>query len=300
MQLLSVAVALAALGFTLALSRSRKGVERYGIVFVVLPLALATPLVALIASGLQLIAAFRRAGLGDGLEALTTGVVHAAETQYVGHLTLLALMGALALVVIALALSQPEGKCDQEDDTEASSDPQALSKFAIPMMAVAAFVCIVAVTVLTEYEDRFVASPLAIVIAFEADDVSEFFDNQRSVDEQRRRGSNTLVAETFRSLVVVVLFLVLFDAFLVSSRSVTFKRSILLLSAALIALASVVSVRAFYRHQELRASIEKRLKTAAESEPKETEIDETELDESEIDESETTDDAAPPEDPAQN
>lgn len=265
MQLLSVGMALGALGFTFALSRSRKGVERYGIVLVVLPLALATPLIALMASGLQLIDAFRKAVAGVGLEALATGARRAAETQYVGHITLLALLGALALVVMALALSRPERKLDdKEDDTKASPDSKPLSKFAIPLMAVAALVCIVAVTVLTEYEDRFVASPLAIVIAFDADDISEFSDNKRTVDEHRRRGSNTLVAETFRSLVVVVLFLVLFDAFLVGSRSVSFKRSILLLSAALIALASVLTVRAFYRNQELRLNIEARLKTAAE------------------------------------
>lgn len=291
MQLLSVAVALGALGFTLSLSRSRRGVERYGIVLVVLPLALTTPLIALMASGLQLIDAFRRFGSGEGFEALAAGVSRAVDTQYVGHITLLALMGTLALVLIALALpppERPERKREEEDDTEASSDPRAMSKFAIPMMAVAAFVCIAAVWVLTEYEDRFVASPLAIVNAFDADDISEFSTNKRTVDEQRRRGSNTLVAETFRSLVVVVLFLVLFDSFLAGSHSVTFKRSSLLLSATLIALTSVVAVRAFYRNQELRETIEDRLKTAAKSEPEE----------SKIEESETADDAAPTEDPA--
>lgn len=264
MQLLSVAVALSALGFTFALARSRKGVDRFGIVLVVLPLALATPLVALMASGLQSIDAFRKAGAGVGLEALATGARRAAETQYVGHITLLALLGALALVVMALALSRTKTQGREEDDNKASPDSEPLSKFAIPLMAVAALVCIAAVTVLAEYEDRFVASPLAIVLAFDADDISEFSDNKRDVDEQMRRGSNTLVAETFRSLVVVMLFLVLFDAFLVGSRSVVFKRSILLLSALLIALASLLGVRAFYRNQELRLRIEARLKTDAE------------------------------------
>lgn len=264
MELLSVAVALSALGFTFALARSRKGVDRFGIVLVVLPLALATPLVALMASGLQLIDAFRKSGAGEGLEALATGARHAAETQYVGHITLLALLGALALVVMVLAVSRTRPQGREEDDNKASPDSKPLSKFAIPLMAVAALVCIAAVTVLAEYEDRFVASPLAIAIAFDADDISEFSDNKRDVDEQMRRGSNTLVAETFRSLVVVMLFLVLFDAFLVGSRSVVFKRSILLLSAVLIALASLLGVRAFYRNQELRLRIEARLKTDAE------------------------------------
>lgn len=262
MQLLSVAIALGALGFTFALARSRRGVDRYGIVLVVLPLALATPLVALMASGLQLIDAFRKAGAGEGLEALAAGARRAVETQYVGHITYLALLGALALVLIALAVSRTK---PQEEDNKASPDAKPMSKFAIPLMAAAALVCIAAVTVLAEYEDRFVASPLAIAVAFDADDISEFSDSKRDVDEQRRRGSNTLVVETFRSLVVAVLFLVLFDAFLVGSRTVVFKRSILLLSAALIALASVLAVRAFYQNQELRLSIEARLKMTAES-----------------------------------
>ena len=121
MQLLSVAVALGTLGFTFTLSRSRRGIERYGIVLVVLPLALATPLAALMASGLQLIYAFRGAGSGEGLEALATAVLRAAETQYVGHMTLLALLGALALVLIALGLSRPDRNRDEKDATEASS-----------------------------------------------------------------------------------------------------------------------------------------------------------------------------------
>jgi hypothetical protein len=264
MQLLSVAIALGALGFTLALARSRRGVDRYGIVLVVLPLALATPLVALMASGLQLIDAFRKAGSGGGLEALATGARRAVETQYIGHITLLALLGALALILMVLAVSRTKPQPSEPHDDKAPPDSKPLSRFAIPLMAVATLVCIAAVTVLAEYEDRFVASPLAIMLAFDADDISEFSDNKGDVDEQRRRGSNTLVAETFRSLVVAVLFLVLFDAFLVGSRSVVFKRSILLLTAALIALASVLAVRAFYRNQELRLSIEARLQTDTE------------------------------------
>ncbi len=281
MQLLSVAVALGALGFTFALSRSKRGVERYGIVLVVLPLALATPLAALMASGLQLIYAFRGAGSGEGLEALATEVLRAAETQYVGHMTLLALLGALALVLMALGLSRRDRHRDEKDATEASSEPKPFSRFAIPMMVGAVVVCIAAVAILTEYEDRFMASPLAIVIAFDADDVSEYSSNKRTVDEHRRVGSNTLVAETFRALVVIVLFLVLFDTFLVGSRSVTFNRGTLLLSALLIAAASAVSLRAFYRNQEFRQTIEDRLKTAAEAK---------------IEERETTEDAEPTED----
>ena len=265
MQLLSVAVALGTLGFTFALSRSRRGVERYGIVLVVLPLALAIPLAALMASGLQLINAFRQASSGEGLEALATAVLRAAETQYVGHITLLALLGPLALVLMTLGLSRPDRNRDEKDATEASSEPKPFSRFAIPMMVGAVVVCIAAVAILIEYEDRFIASPLAMFIAFDADDVSEYSSNKRTVDEQRRVGSNTLVLETFRTLVVIVLFLVLFDTFLVGSRSVTFNRGTLLLSASLIALASAVSVRAFYRHQELRQTIEDRLKAAAEA-----------------------------------
>ncbi len=281
MQLLSVAVALGTLGFTFALARSRRGVERYGIVLVVLPLALATPLAALMASGLQLISAFRRAGSGEGLEALATAVLRAAETQYVGHITLLALLGPLALVSMTLGLSRPDRNRDEKDATEASSEPKPFSRFAIPMMVGAVVVCIAAVAILTEYEDRFVASPLAMVIAFDADDVSEYSSNKRTVDEHRRVGSNALVLETFRTLVVIVLFLGLFDTVLVGSRSVTFNRGTLLLSASLIAVASAVSVRAFYRHQELRQTIEDRLKTAAEAK---------------IEERETTEDAEPTED----
>ncbi len=281
MQLLAVAVALGALGFAFALSRSRRGTERDGIVLVVLPLALATPLVALMASGLQLIYAFRGAGSGEGLEALATEVLRAAETQYVGHMTLLALLGALALVLMALGLSRRDRDRDEKDATDASSEPKPFSRFAIPMMVGAVVVCIAAVAILTEYEDRFMASPLAMVIAFDADDVSEYSSNKRTVDEHRRVGSNTLVAETFRTLVVIVLFLVLFDTYLVGSRSVTFKRWTSLLCASLIALASAVSVRAFYRHQELRQTIEDRLKTAAEAK---------------IEERETTEDAEPTED----
>lgn len=281
MQLLSVAVALGTLAFTFALSRSRRGVERYGIVLVVLPLALATPLAALMASGLQLINAFRQAGSGEGLEALATAVLRAAETQYVGHITLLALLGPLALVLITLGLSRPDRNRDEKDATEASSEPKPFSRFAIPMMVGAVVVCIAAVAILTKYEDRFIALPLAMFIAFDADDVSEYSSNKRTVDEHRRVGSNTLVLETFRTLVVIVLFLALFDTFLVGSRSVTFNRRTLLLSASLIAVASAVSVRAFYRHQELRQTIEDRLKTAAEAK---------------IEERETTEDAEPTED----
>ena len=281
MQLLSVAVALGTLGFTFALSRSRRGVERYGIVLVVLPLALAIPLAALMASGLQLINAFRQASSGEGLEALATAVLRAAETQYVGHITLLALLGPLALVLMTLGLSRPDRNRDEKDATEASSEPKPFSRFAIPMMVGAVVVCIAAVAILIEYEDRFIASPLAMFIAFDADDVSEYSSNKRTVDEQRRVGSNTLVLETFRTLVVIVLFLVLFDTFLVGSRSVTFNRGTLLLSASLIALASAVSVRAFYRHQELRQTIEDRLKAAAEAK---------------IEERETTENAEPTED----
>ena len=281
MQLLSVAVALGTLGFTFALSRSRRGVERYGIVLVVLPLALAIPLAALMASGLQLINAFRQASSGEGLEALATAVSRAAETQYVGHITLLALLGHLALVLMTLGLSRPDRNRDEKDATEASSEPKPFSRVAIPMMVGAVVVCIAAVAILIEYEDRFIASPLAMFIAFDADDVSEYSSNKRTVDEQRRVGSNTLVLETFRTLVVIVLFLVLFDTFLVGSRSVTFNRGTLLLSASLIALASAVSVRAFYRHQELRQTIEDRLKAAAEAK---------------IEERETTENAEPTED----
>ena len=281
MQLLSVAVALGTLGFTFTLSRSRRGIERYGIVLVVLPLALATPLAALMASGLQLINAFRQAGSGEGLEALATAVLRAAETQYVGHITLLALLGPLALVLMTLGLSRPDRNRDEKDATEASSEPKPFSRFAIPMMVGAVVVCIAAVAILTEYEDRFIASPLAMFIAFDADDVSEYSSNKRTVDEHRRVGSNTLVLETFRTLVVIVLFLALFDTFLVGSRSATFNRRTLLLSASLIAVASAVSVRAFYRHQELRQTIEDRLKTAAEAK---------------IEERETTEDAEPTED----
>ena len=281
MQLLSVAVALGTLGFTFALSRSRRGVERYGIVLVVLPLALAIPLAALMASGLQLINAFRQASSGEGLEALATAVLRAAETQYVGHITLLTLLGPLALVLMTLGLSRPDRNRDEKDATEASSEPKPFSRFAIPMMVGAVVVCIAAVAILIEYEDRFIASPLAMFIAFDADDVSEYSSNKRTVDEQRRVGSNTLVLETFRTLVVIVLFLVLFDTFLVGSRSVTFNRGTLLLSASLIALASAVSVRAFYRHQELRQTIEDRLKAAAEAK---------------IEERETTENAEPTED----
>ncbi len=281
MQLLSVAVALGTLGFTFALSRSRRGVERYGTVLVVLPLALAIPLAALMASGLQLINAFRQASSGEGLEALATAVLRAAETQYVGHITLLALLGPLALVLMTLGLSRPDRNRDEKDATEASSEPKPFSRFAIPMMVGAVVVCVAAVAILIEYEDRFIASPLAMFIAFDADDVSEYSSNKRTVDEQRRVGSNTLVLETFRTLVVIVLFLVLFDTFLVGSRSVTFNRGTLLLSASLIALASAVSVRAFYRHQELRQTIEDRLKAAAEAK---------------IEERETTENAEPTED----
>ena len=274
MQFLSVAVALGTLGFTFALSRSRRGAERYGIVLVVLPLALATPLAALMASGLQLIYALRGAGLGEGLEALATAVLRAAETQYVGHITLLALLGALALILLALGWSRPHRNRDEKDATEASSEPKPFSRFAIPMMVGAVVVCIAAVAILTEYEDRFIASPLAMFIVFDADDVSEYSSNKRTVDENRRVGSNTLVLETFRTLVVIVLFLVLFDTFLVGSRSVTFKRSTLLLSASLIAVASAVSGRAFYRNQEFRQTIEDRLKTKAEAKFEEREMTE--------------------------
>jgi len=274
MQLLSVAVALGTLVFTFALSRSRRGAERYGMVLVVLPLALATPLAALMASGLQLIYAFRGAGSGEGLEALAGVVSRAAVTQSVGHLTILALLGALALISIALGLSRPDGNGDEKDATEAPSEPKPFSRFATPMMVGAVAVCITAVAVLSEYEDRFVASPLAIFMAFDADDVSEYSSNKRTVDENRRVGSNTLVLETFRTLVVIVLFLVLFDTFLVGSRSVTFNRGTLVLSALLIAAASAVSLRAFYRNQEFRQTIEDRLKTKAEAKVEERELTE--------------------------
>ncbi len=260
MQLLSIAVALGALGFTFALLRSRGGGDRYGIVLVVLPLALVTPLVALMASGLQLIYAYRGAGSIEGLEALANAVSRAADTQHVGHLAVLALLGALALVAIALLVSRdvPRGD-DAKEPADASAEPKALLRYAIPLMSVSVFVCITAVTTLSEFEDQFIAAPMAFVLAFDANDVSEFSSSRRAVDDQKRLGSNMLVVETFRTLVVIVLFLVLFDAFLVGSRSATFARGTLLLSIALIVLASALSVRAFNRQRAFRLTIEEHL-----------------------------------------
>ena len=88
MQLLSIAVALVTLVFIFALLRSRAGSDRYGIVLVVLPLLLVTPLLALISSGLQLIYSYRGATSIEGLEALANGVSRAADIQHVGQVTL--------------------------------------------------------------------------------------------------------------------------------------------------------------------------------------------------------------------
>ena len=254
MQLLSIAVALVTLVFTFALLRSRAGSDRCGIVLVVLPLALVTPLVALISSGLQLIYAYRAATSIEGLEALANGVSRAADTQHVGHLTVLALLGTLALIAIALlvSLGLPRG-ADTKESAEVSSEPKALRRYAIPLMSVTA------VATLIHFEDQFIATPMAFVLSFDSNDVSEFSSNRREVEKEQRIGSNALVVETFRTLVVIVLFLVLFDTFLVGSRSLTFTHGTLLLSIALIVLASAVSVKVFNRHRAFHLTVKEYL-----------------------------------------
>lgn len=277
MQLLSVAVALVALGFTFSLSRSRRGDDRYGIVLIVLPLALATPLVALMASGLQLIYGYRGAVSSEGLEALTRAVERAVDIQYVGHLTVLAVLGVLTVIAVALLVAQPapgvargkpnesdhESNDESEDGDDERSESKPLSKLATPMMVASVVVCVVAMATLGELEDRFLAAPIAFVVAFDADDVSEFATNRRAVEAQQRQGSNALVIETFRTLVVVMLFLVLFDAFLVGSRSATFTRTTLFVSIALVALAAAVSYRAVSRADAFRRNTHERLSAAA-------------------------------------
>ena len=260
MQLLSIAVALVTLVFTLALLRSRAGSDRYGIVLVVLPLLLVTPLVALISSGLQLIYAYRGATSIEGLEALANGVSRAADIQHVGHLTVLSLLGALALIAIALLVSRglPRGD-DVKEPAVVSSEPKRLFSCTIPLMSVSVLVCITAVATLMQFEDQFIATPLAFVLVFEPNDVSEFSSNRREVEKEQRLGSNALVVETFRTLVVIVLFLVLFDTFLVGSRSLTFTRGTLLLSIVLIVLASAVSVKMFSHHRTFHLKVKEYL-----------------------------------------
>lgn len=280
MQLLSIAVALGALGFTYALSRSRTGAAGNANVLVVLPLALATPLVALMVCGLQLIYAFRQASAGDGLDALVNGAQRAAETLYVGHLSTIVLLAVLAIVLVSLAVKrpsivpvEPSPPREESDDSDPSEQRDAERKPMSPrnatvLMAASVLACIAAVAVLTHFEDRFVAAPLAIATAYDDRDVGEFSPQKPVIDEQRRKSSNALVVETFRTLVVAMLFLVLFDAFLVASRAVTLGRGALGVSATLIVIASIVSVRGFYRHQELRRTVDERVQAIAEAKAK--------------------------------
>ncbi len=254
MEWLAVGVAGGALGFAVALFKSRKNPEGYGNVLLVMPLALAVPLVALMSSGLLLISGFRGASTGEGLEAIALSVSSAAQAQYVGHVATLGLTAALALVLISLSI-RPHDKA-AKPQPETPPEPKLSRRHATSLLSVATLVCIGAVVTLAEYEPRFVTMPLSIVTAFDADDMSEFSSNRRHLEERRRVASNTLVAETFRTLVVVVLFFVLFDAFLTGSRALAFTRWTLLVSAAFLILTASLSARGLYRQQELRQTIQ--------------------------------------------
>lgn len=273
MQWLSVATALAALGFFLSLFRSRRGAYGYGNVLAVMPLALATPLVALMFSGLVLIDGFRRAGGEEGRDALVAAVVTAARTQLIGHVALVGSCTVLAVMLIVLWLRPSRSDAGPSDHPP--NEPKLSPRTAMPLLAMAVLVCIAGVAALTEFEERFVTSPLAFVVAFESSDFSELASNRRVVDDQRRRISNTIVVETFRALVVVVLFLVMFDAFLVGSRGIRFTKWALLVSAVLLGLGAAVSVRGMYRQWELQRGVQEGLKAVAEAEA-EAEEDEAE------------------------
>lgn len=268
MQFLSIVVALVTLGFALNLSKSRRGDDRYGIVLLLLPLALATPLAGLLSSGLVLIYAYRNAVSAEGLGALEFAVERAADSQYLAHLMALVALGT-SLVAVMLVRPRPapvdarpdEAGPDEEEDDDAT--PKALSRYGSAVMVTGALVCVVAVATLSEYEDRFVESPLAFVTAFDHRAVSEFSTNRREVEEQQRMGTNTLVVETFRTLVVMVLFLVIFDAFLVGSRSVRFTRAMMIASVVLVLLAAAVSARKVAHHRDRLVTIEERLAAVA-------------------------------------
>jgi hypothetical protein len=264
MKWLAVGVAIGAFGVSISLFIARKSPWSYGNVLVVMPLALAAPMVALMSSGLLLIAGFRRASTGEGLEAIAQSVVSAADAQYLGHLALLVLSGVLAVNLAALSIRRqpiappegaPEAATSAEDETP-PVEPKLSRRHATSLLSVATLACLAAVATLSGYEQRWVTAPLAIVVAFDTDDMSEFSTNRRELEERRRVVSNTLVAETFRTLVVVVLFFVLFDAFLSGSRALAFSRSTLMVSAALLVLAAALSARGLYRQRELREEIQ--------------------------------------------
>lgn len=275
MQWLSVGAALAALGFSIILFRSRRGASGYGNVLVVMPLALTTPLFALLFSGLLLIDGFRRVG-EEGRHALVTAIASAARTQLVGHVAMLAVGAALTLVLIALWLRPRPAAAA----TEPTPESKLGARWAVPSLAVATLVCIAGVAALTELEDRLVTAPLAFVVAFDSNDF-ELSSTRRTVEDQRRRISNTVVVETFRTLVVIVLFLVLFDAFFVGSRGIRFSKGALVVSAVLLALSAAVSARGWYRQLELQQRVHEGLRLVEVSEPEPGEADGEGVDEGE-------------------
>jgi hypothetical protein len=213
-----------------------------------MPLALAVPMVALLSSGLVLVAGFRRASTGEGLEAIGEAAASAAHAQYVGYAAWLGLSAVLALNLIALSIRPRQTAAP---DTQSPPEPKLSPRHAGSVLGVSTLACLAAVATLTGYEQRFVTAPLSILTDFDADDMSEFSPNRRELEERRRVVSNTLVAETFRTLVVVVLFFVLFDAFLSGSRGVAFTRMSLAVSAALVILTASLSARGLYRQREL-------------------------------------------------
>lgn len=273
MEWLAVGVAIGALGFCISLFQARPNPWGYGNVLVVMPLALAVPMVALMSSGLLLIAGFRRASTGEGLEAIAESVASAAHAQYVGHLALLALSAALAIYLVVLffrgrqKIELPESaataQADAPPEAEPPAEPKLSRRHATALLSVATLACLAAVATLSEYERRFVTAPLSIVVAFDADDMSEFSSNRKELEERRRVVSNTLVSETLRALVVVVLFFILFDAFLSGSRALPFTRWTLIVSAALVVLSAALSAKGLYRQLELRQKIQAGLLQAA-------------------------------------
>lgn len=291
MQWLAVGVAVSALGFSLSLFRSRKNPHGWGNVLVVMPLVASVPVVALMASGLDLITGFRAVSTGSGLTALAESISRAAHTQYIGHASSLALAAALALVLVVLFLRrqtpaqqpQPDPPGEAQDTSEAPADapaePKLSRRHATAVLSLATLVCIAAIVTLTKYEARFMAAPLSIITIYDAGDTDEFSTNRRGLEEHRRIASNTLVVETFRALVVVVLLFVLFDAFLTGSRGLAFTRWTLLVSAMLLLLTAFLSARSLYRQQELRqkinealVSIESRAQAATEEDSESTEM----------------------------
>jgi hypothetical protein len=265
MEWLAVGVALAALGFSLSLFKSRPGAQGYANVLVVMPLALSTPLVGVLASGLLLIDAIRRSRTGEGLDAIATGASRAADAQAIGHMATLGLAGALMLVLIVIALRrrrptpEPASEIPADADAEPPPKPKLSPRHATSLLGFATLACIAGVVTLSQFEQRFVTAPLSIAVSYDADDISEFSTIKRTVDDQRRRISNTLVAETFRTLVVVVLFLVLFDVFLVGSRGLTFNRATLVATATLLILTAALAARDGYRQKELGQFVSEKL-----------------------------------------